>query len=91
MKDLSFIKQTLIAHRGLHNNKIQENTIEAFKKAILKKQIIELDIHLIKDNTIVVFHDDNLERIYGIDKKINRALLQTARQAERGSALFCYR
>ena len=64
-------KDTLIiAHRGLHNNSIKENTKEAFVNAIEENIPIELDIHIIKDNTIVVFHDDNLKRMYDIDKKV---------------------
>lgn len=63
MKDLSFLKSNLIAHRGLHNKDIPENSIKAFENAIKKGYIIELDIHLLKDNTIVVFHDDNLFRM----------------------------
>ena len=71
MKNLSFLKNNLIAHRGIHNNiDIPENSIPAFKKAIKNKYIIELDIHLLKDNTIVVFHDDNLKRMTGINKNI---------------------
>lgn len=71
MKNLEFLKNNLIAHRGVHNNiDVPENSIEAFRLAIKKNYIIELDIHLLKDNTIVVFHDDNLKRITGIDKKI---------------------
>ena len=67
MKDISFLKDNIIAHRGLHNNLIPENSIESFKNAIKNNYIIELDVHLIKDNTIVVFHDDNLRRMTGID------------------------
>ena len=68
---MSFLSTAPIAHRGLHNNKdIVENTLRAFSLAIEKKCIIELDIHLIKDNEIVVFHDDNLKRLTGIDKEI---------------------
>ena len=70
MKDLSFLKNNLIAHRGLHNNEIPENSIEAFKLAIKNNYIIELDIHLLKDNNIVVFHDDDLKRMCNIDKKL---------------------
>lgn len=70
-KNLDFLFKNLIAHRGIFNNKtIPENSIPAFKNAIKKKFIIELDIHLLKDNTIVVFHDDNLKRLTKIDKKI---------------------
>lgn len=70
MKDLSFLKNNLIAHRGLHSNEIPENSLKAFELAIKNNYIIELDIHLLKDNNIVVFHDDNLKRMCSIDKKI---------------------
>ena len=63
-KDLSFLKQNLIAHRGIFDNeKVPENSIKAFMNAVNKKYIIEFDIHLTKDNKIVVFHDDKLDRM----------------------------
>lgn len=72
MKDLTFLKDNLIAHRGYHNmkNKIPENSIPAFKKAIRYNYTIELDVHLTKDNKLVVFHDDNLKRVCGVNKII---------------------
>ena len=66
----SFLKKELIAHRGLHNKSIPENSIPAFKEAIKKNYIIELDVHALKDGNVVVFHDDNLKRLTGFDKKI---------------------
>ena len=69
-KDLSFLFNHYIAHRGLHNNTIKENTIEAFKEAIKNDYPIELDIHLLKDKEIVVYHDDNLKRLLNINKAI---------------------
>lgn len=69
MKDLSFLKDNLIAHRGVHID-APENTIQAFKDAIKKNYIIEFDVHLLKDNTIVVFHDNNLKRLIGEDRKL---------------------
>ena len=68
--DANFLRSSLIAHRGLHNKDIPENSISAFKEAIKNNYIIELDIHLLKDGNIVVFHDDNLKRMTSIDKKI---------------------
>lgn len=63
-KNPNFLKQNLIAHRGLHNKKdVPENSMLAFKKAIEKKYIIELDVHLLKDNTVVVIHDDDVNRM----------------------------
>ena len=71
MKDLSFLKNKIIAHRGIHDNeKVVENTLTSFSNAIKKGYAIEFDIHLLKDNEIVVFHDDNLKRLTGIDKPI---------------------
>lgn len=64
-------KNIIIAHRGLHNDKIKENTLEAFKEAIDKKYSIELDIHNLKDNEIIVFHDSNLKRMFNINKILN--------------------
>ena len=70
-KDLDFLKSNIIAHRGAFNNKdIPENSIKAFEKAIEKNYIIELDVHILKDNTIVVYHDDNVKRLTGVDKSI---------------------
>ncbi len=69
MKDLDFLKESLIAHRGVHID-APENTISAFKKAIKKNYIIEFDVHLLKDNTIIVFHDNNLKRMIGEEKRL---------------------
>ena len=73
MKNLKFLTSTLVAHRGYYNNKtgIPENSILAFKMAVKYGYIIELDVHLLKDNNIVVFHDDNLKRVCGVNKNIN--------------------
>lgn len=71
MKNLEFLKSKPIAHRGLFDNiNIPENSLEAFKLSIKNDNIIELDIHLLKDNNIVVFHDDDLNRMCKINKKI---------------------
>ena len=62
----------LIAHRGLYNNKegIVENTIKAFNKAIEKGYAIELDVQILKDGNLIVFHDDNLLRLTGKNKRV---------------------
>lgn len=64
------IKKLCIAHRGLHDEKIPENSMKAFEKAVSKNIPIEFDIHVLKDKNIVVFHDDNLYRMTGVDKKL---------------------
>ncbi|MDR0831933.1 MAG: hypothetical protein LBM99_03435, partial [Bacillales bacterium] len=72
---LSFLLDNFIAHRGLHNQNIEkdknkllpENSLGAFQEAINKNYLIELDVHLLKDGTVVVFHDFNLKRMCGVD------------------------
>lgn len=61
------------AHRGLHNKSktIPENSMAAFKKAVEHGYGIELDIQLTKDEQIVVFHDDTLNRVCGIDNRLD--------------------
>ena len=72
MKDIEFLSRNLIAHRGYHNNKkgIPENSVLAFKKAIDNKYLIELDVRLTKDKKLVVFHDGNLKRVCGVNKRV---------------------
>ena len=61
----------LIAHRGLHKGReIPENSMLAFQKAVEKNYGIELDITISKDNEIIVFHDDTLNRLCNINGNI---------------------
>ncbi len=55
-----------IAHRGLHKGReVPENSLAAFQAAIDKGYPIELDIQLIRDDEIIVFHDFDLRRMCG--------------------------
>ena len=54
-----------IAHRGLHNDKFTENGLKAFENAINHGVAFEFDIHLTKDNELVVCHDESLKRTTG--------------------------
>ncbi len=63
--------KNIFAHRGYYDNiNIPENSIKAFQKALDNKLNIELDIQILKDNTIIVYHDYNLKRMTGLDKKV---------------------
>ena len=53
------------AHRGLHSDGAPENSMAAFKAAVRHGFGIELDVRLSKDGELVVFHDDDLERVVG--------------------------
>ena len=56
-----------IAHRGLFDNTSDhpENTLPAFQRAVDAGFGVELDVHLTKDDQLVVTHDDDLLRICG--------------------------
>lgn len=62
---------TMFAHRGYHciEKGIPENSIPAFRAALSKNYGIELDIHITQDNRIIVFHDDSLKRVCGLDNQ----------------------
>lgn len=60
-----------ISHRGGAGENY-ENTMTAFKRAIaLGTEMLELDVHLTKDQKVIVSHDHNLLRSTGIDKNIS--------------------
>lgn len=63
----SWLVHKYIAHRGLHNEEFPENSLGAFENAILHNYAIELDVHLISDGTVVVFHDEKLDRMTNKD------------------------
>jgi len=71
-----FDNYKFIAHRGLHNDIIPENSLQSFKDAVKNGFAIENDIHILKDDNVVVFHDDTLLRMCGVDKKIEDCTLE---------------
>ena len=77
-KDEKLLKGLIIAHRGLHDakNGIPENSLLAFGKAIDKGYAIENDIHLTADGEIVVFHDDTLDRVCGVEGRVEDKTLK---------------
>jgi glycerophosphoryl diester phosphodiesterase len=69
MAELAWLTERPIAHRGYHdmNNRIWENTLSAFARAVEHGYAIECDVHLSSDGVPVVFHDDTLTRLTGTD------------------------
>lgn len=63
----TWLVETPIAHRGYHDKTAPENSLAAFEKAIEKGYGIELDVQLLADETVAVFHDDSLARMTGND------------------------
>ena len=73
-KDFSVFKNPYFAHRGLHGgsgtDKVPENSLPAFLRAVEQGYGIELDVQLSKDRIPVVFHDFTLKRVCGIAQKV---------------------
>lgn len=58
----------IYAHRGYHDKpQIPENSLAAFGRAQKRGWGAELDVHLLKDGTLAVFHDSDLKRCTGVD------------------------
>ena len=62
---------TNYAHRGLWGTAAPENSLRAFAMAAQEGYGIELDIQLSRDKQIMVFHDRDMKRMCGIDKKLS--------------------
>ena len=60
-----------IAHRGLWTpGGAPENSLAAFQAACARGYAIELDVQLTADGEAVVFHDDRLERLTGVEGRL---------------------
>ncbi|KRZ72678.1 U4/U6 small nuclear ribonucleoprotein Prp31, partial [Trichinella papuae] len=65
-------KAKIIAHRGGAGEHV-ENTLSAMLLAAEKKvDMLELDVHITKDEQVVVCHDDHLLRVAGVDSYISK-------------------
>lgn len=63
--DLCWLTAQPIAHRGLHEASagVIENTRTAVRRAIECGYAIEIDVQRSADDAVVVFHDDDLDRL----------------------------
>jgi len=61
------------AHRGLHtrDKAVPENSLKAFELAADMGYGMELDVQLSRDGQVVVFHDDTLSRVCGVDARVD--------------------
>ncbi len=70
--DREVLRGRYIAHRGLHGIAASgpENSLSAFRFAAENGFAIEIDLHLIADGEVVVFHDDTLDRVCGVSGRV---------------------
>ena len=70
----------MILHRGL-SLEAPENTLPAFNLAGQRgAEYVETDVRQLKDGTFVIFHDSNLLRMCGVDKKIENLTYQEVKK-----------
>jgi glycerophosphoryl diester phosphodiesterase len=78
------IKPLKIGHKGA-SLVAPENTLLAFQKAIdLKADYVEFDLHLTRDNEIVICHDADTLRTTGIKKVIKETTLGELQRLDAG-------
>lgn len=63
----------LIAHRGgVVDDQTDENSIASIAKAAAKGYyMVELDVRMTKDSVLIVHHDRDLKRFFGVDKRVD--------------------
>lgn len=65
----------VLGHRGYPVKEI-ENTLSSYQRALsVGADGVELDVHITKDGKIVVMHDFNTKRVFGVDKTIEESTL----------------
>ncbi len=73
MKDLAFLKHSLITNKGIYDNeRLFENTLQAYARAMKYGYGIYLSVYMLEDGTIVCFEDDNLSRMLHVEQKIEK-------------------
>ncbi len=61
----------IIAHRA-GDRVYPENSVDAIKHSFqIGADVAEIDVRLSKDGVPIVIHDDNLKRLFSIDKNVN--------------------
>jgi len=63
-------KDLIIVHRGKYSGKFPDNSLLAFEETLKHNLPIELDVHILKDKSVVVFHDNNLKRMCNVNVNI---------------------
>lgn len=73
--DAAWLRNTPIAHRGLHTSQFDENSLGAFSNAVANGYAIELDVRLTKDGAVLIMHDNDLKRLFGVKDEVSNMTL----------------
>ena len=79
-----FVKPIVIGHRG-YRAKYPENTLASFSAAMdAGADMIELDVHLTKDNQLAVIHDEKVDRTTNGEGRVRDLKLNELRSLDAG-------
>ena len=84
-KDVAKFLNYKYAHRGFHGEGAEENSFTAYERAIERGYGIEIDIRFSKDGELVVFHDETLKRVCGVDKKVSDLTVSQLKEMKLGA------
>jgi len=79
----------ILAHRGYHGSQNDgglpvENSLRAFEECVERHfDGVELDMRLTADNRVVVHHDADLSRLFGVEKRIENLPLDEIKRLSR--------
>ena len=81
-ESMAALRKFRYAHRGLYDKAagIPENSMEAFSRAVARGFGAELDVHLLRDGTLAVFHDSDLKRCANVEGQIEDLDLEGLRK-----------
>lgn len=71
------LKDIVFVHRGKYSLNSFENSLEAFKFCVDNNLNIEIDLHILKDKSVIVFHDNNLKRLFNKDFNVKNLSYQS--------------
>lgn len=85
----TFSMDKYYAHRGLHDEKSPENSLGAFRNAIAHGFGVEFDVLKTTDDVLVVFHDDTLGRMCGVQGRVTESSYRELRQLRLKDSTEC--
>ena len=72
-KDLNFLKGKKISRKGIFDNKeVYENTLKAFETIINSDYILEIQVRMLKDGTLILFDEEDMERLLHVEGSIDK-------------------
>lgn len=77
-----WLLHTPVAHRGLHDAErgIPENSLAAFAAAASRGFAAELDVRLLRDGRVIVFHDVDFVRMAGAELQVAEATFEAVQE-----------